>query len=378
MDEKITAAGVAKGIFYSWPGKISEKTEGWKFIPAANTGGQIHNQAEGYCSDKNGRLLGPSVPASKNEFEFYALSFDAKTPENCYWGVFFSDKKDKILVADIYSSVYGSKTKRHYKQVIYGREKATGIHPFLQSVKGVEVWNLQLKPISAQDAAQWCDRLYRTLPPLSDTAPANRLKLLPKTFAALKSGKPWRVVMLGDSIINDTFNSNFQSLLMRLYPKADLKFISSVRGSTGCRYYQEPEHFKSYVSNLKPGLLIIGGLSHKNDIAAIRKVIKMTRQQIGCEILLMSGPLGKDWRKYNQKKPDDDIPAQIRTINHFVKKQRKLAEELQVEFLDAATAWHNYLGKSGKPWQWFQRDAVHGNDRGKQIVGRIIEAHFRP
>jgi hypothetical protein len=371
-------AGVAGDVLYSCPGKISDKTKGWKFIPPANPGGQVYNQAEGYYPDKGGQLLGPSVPVCKNEFEFYLLSFDAKAPENCYWGVFFNDKDDKMLVSDIYASVYAGKEKRHYEQVIYGREKATGIHPFLQSVKGIEAWDLQLKLISAKDAAEWCDRLYQTLPPLSCPAPANRLKLLPKTIAAMKSGKPWRVVMLGDSIVNDTFNSNFQSLLMRLYPKADMKFICSVRGSTGCWHYQEPEHLKSYVSDLKPDLLIIGGISQKNDIDAIRKVIVMTQKQIGCEILLMSGPLGKDWRKYDEKKPEAAISAQRWAPDPFVGKQRQLAGELHVEFLDTATMWHNYLGQSGKPWQWFQRDAVHGDDRGKQIVGRIIEAYFKP
>jgi len=374
----ISVAVFAGDVLYSCPGKISDKTAGWKFIPSAKPGGQVYNQAEGYYPDKGGQLLGPSVPVCKNEFEFYSLSFDAKAPENCYWGVFFNDKDGKMLVPDIYSTVYDGKEKQHYEQVIYGRENATGIHPFLQSVKGIEVWNLQLNPISAKDVAEWCDRLYQTLPQLSYVPPANRLKLLPKTVAAMQTGKPWRVVMLGDSIINDTFNSNFQSLLMRFYPKADIRFICSVRGSTGCWYYQEPEHFKSYVTDLKPDLLIIGGISNKDDIDAIRKVIEMTRKEIGCETLLMSGPLGKDWRQHDEKELDAVLRVQNWTPNPFVEKQRQLAEELNVEFLDTATAWHNYLGQSGKPWQWFQRDAVHGNDRGKQIVGRIIEAYFKP
>lgn len=372
----ITAAGIAGDVLYSCPGKISDKTAGWKFIPSANAGGQAYNAAEGYYPDKGGQLLGPEIPCKG--FEFYMLSFDAKASANCYWGVFFNDKDGKMLVQDIYSTIYGDKEKRHYERVIYGRENATGMHPFLQSVKDIEVWDLHLKPISAKEAAEWSDRLYQTLPPLSYTPPAGRLKLLPKTVDAMQTGKPWRVVMLGDSIINDTFNSNFQSLLLRLYPKADLKFICSVRGSTGCRYYQEPEHFKSYVSDLKPDLLIIGGISQKDDIEAIRKVIATAQKQIGCEILLMSGPLGKDWRKYNEKKTDVALPPQTWTPDTFVGKQRQLADELHVEFLDAATAWHNYLGQSGKPWQWFQRDAVHGNDRGKQIAGRIIEAYFKP
>lgn len=373
----MTITGFAGDVLYSCPGKINDKTAGWKFIPSANPGGQAYNPAEGYYPDKGGQLLGPSVPAGKNEFEFYSLSFDARASADCYWGVFFNDKNGKMLVPDVYSNVYGGKDKQHYEQVIYGRENAAGIQPFLQSVKGIEVWDMQLKPISAKESAEWCDRLYQTLPPLSYTPPAVRLKLLPKTVDAMQTGKPWRVVMLGDSIINDTFNSNFQSLLMRDYPKADLKFICSVRGSTGCWHYQEPEHFKSYVTDLKPDLLIIGGISHKNDIEAIRKVIEMTRKQIGCEILLMSGPLGNDWRKYDKLMPDAALPAQVWTPDPFVEKQRRLADEMKVEFLDIATAWHNYLGQSGKPWLWFQRDVVHGNDRGKQIVGRIIEAYFK-
>ena len=374
----ISIAGFAGYAIYSCPGKITDKTTGWKFIPSANPGGQVYNQAEGYYPDKGGQLLGPSVPAGRNEFEFYSLSFDAKAPENCYWGVFFNDKDGKMLVPDVYANVYAGKEKRHYEQVIYGRENATGIHPFLQSVKGIEVWDMQLKPISANEAAEWCDRLYETLPPLSYIPPADRLKLLPKTIDAMQTGRTWRVVMLGDSIINDTFNSNFQSLLLRDYPKADLKFICSVRGSTGCWYYQYPENFNSYVTDLKPDLLIIGGISQKDDIDAIRKVIEMTKKQIGCEILLMSGQLGKDWRKHDDKNIDAALQAQTWTPDPFVERQRKLAEELHVEFLDTATFWHNYLGQSGKPWQWFQRDTVHGNDRGKQIVGRIIEAYFRP
>ncbi|MEI8246090.1 MAG: hypothetical protein WCI51_09685 [Lentisphaerota bacterium] len=372
----MTITGFAGDVLYSCPGKINDKTTGWKFIPSANPGGQAYNPAEGYYPDKGGQLLGPSVPAGRNEFEFYSLSFDAKAPADCYWGVFFNDKNGRMLVPDVYSNVYGGKDKQHYEQVIYGRENAAGIQPFLQSVKGIEVWDLQLRPISAKDAAEWCDRLYQTLPPLSYTPPADRLKLLPKTVDAMQTGRPWRVVMLGDSIINDTFNSNFQSLLMRLYPKADLKFICSVRGSTGCWYYQEPEHFKSYVTDLKPDLLIIGGISHKSDIEAIRKVIEMTGKQIGCEILLMSGPLDEDWRRHDEQ-TDAIIPPQTWTPNPFVEKQRQLAEELRIEFLDTATAWHNYLGQSGQPWQWFNRDRVHGNDRGKQIVGRIIETYFK-
>lgn len=375
--DKNFAAEISDDVLYSCPGRITDKTIGWEFIPPSNPGGTVYNEAEGYYPDKGGQLLGPSVPTCKNEFEFYSLSFDAKVAEGCHWGVFFQGREGEMLVADIYSSIYAGMDRQHYEQVVYGRENATGLRPFVQSVQGVEIWDMQIKRISAEEAAEWCDHIYRSLPPLSHTLPANRLEFLPKTLEAMKIGRPLRIVMLGDSIINDTFNSNFQSLLLRLYPKADLRFICSVRGGKGCWYFQEPEYFKSHVADLNPDMLIIGGISHGRDIDAIRNVIEMARKQTGCEILLMSGPLGKDWRKYDEGRPDAELPAQTWTPDTFVEKQKKLAAELQVDFLDMATVWHNYLGASLNSWQWFHRDSVHGNDRGKQIAGRIIETYFK-
>lgn len=365
-------------ILYSCSNMITDNTKGWKFIPSANPGGAVYNEAEEYYPDKGGQLLGPSVPICGNEFEFYALGFDTIAPEACHWGVYFHDREGKMIVADVYSSIYAGTDKRHYEQVVYGRENATGLHPFVQSVKGVEIWDLQIKRISAKAAADWCDRLYRTLPQLPYAAPAYRLKCMSGTLSAMKTGRPLRVVMLGDSIVNDTFNSNFQSLLLRLYPKADIRFVCSVHGSAGCWYYQEPEQFESYVADLKSDLLIIGGISHKEDIDAIQKVIEMAQRQIGCEIMLMSAPLGEDWRKYDEAIPGAELPAQAWTPEPFVERQKFLAEEMRVDFLDMATLWHNYLGASRKPWQWFHRDNVHGNDRGKQIAGRIIETYFKP
>jgi hypothetical protein len=375
--EKFSASENLNNLLYSCQGRITDKTAGWKFIPSANPGGAVYNEAEGYYPDKGGQLLGPSVPLCGNEFEFYSLSFDAKAAEDCHWGLFFHDKEGEMIVSDVYSSIYAGQDRQHYEQVVYGRENASGLHPFVQSVKGVEIWDMQIKRISAQEAAEWCDCLYLTLAHLSFTPPISRATLLPKTLEAMKSGRALRIVMLGDSIINDTFNSSFQSLLLCVYPKADLKFICSVRGSTGCWYYQEPENFKNYVADLKPDLLIIGGISHKEDIDAIRRVIEMARKQIGCEVLLMSGPLGEDWRKHDDGRIGAELPIQTWTPDPFIGKQKALAAAMQIEFLDMATVWHDYLGASRKPFQWFHRDRVHGNDRGKQIAGRILEAYFK-
>jgi len=40
--------------------------------------------------------------------------------------------------------------------------------------------------------------------------------------------------------------------------------------------------------------------------------------------------------------------------------------------------WEDYLAGCGRPLNWYQRDFVHANSRGKQILGRIMERFFTP
>ncbi len=358
---------------YTQAGAVTDRTEGWTFIPSVSAGKKVYQEAEGYYSDKGGQLLGPLVATDQNEFAYYQCCFDARAPRGGYWGASFEDKMGRAIVSDNYSSLYPHPEKQHYEQVLYGRENAVGMHPFFQSVAGIEVWNLEIKPISVDWVAEWCDLLYQTLPRVERGAPSDRLKEIPRTVEAMKNGKPWRVVMLGDSIVNDTFNSNFQALWKQAYPKAELQFICSVRGSTGCWYYQEPEAFKKYIQELRPDLLMIGGISHRDDAKGISQVIRMTKEKVGCEIVLMTGPLGKDWRAHEGSQEATALSVQKWSPNPFIEKQRQIAEEMKIGFWDLESEWHHYLGGSKKPWRWYQRDEVHGNDRGKQIIARILE-----
>jgi len=232
--------------------------------------------------------------------------------------------------------------------------------------------------VSRAAAGEISDRLYADLPKVECIPPAGRWSHMPKTMRALREGTPLHIVMLGDSIINDTFNSNYGALLSRLYPRSRLRITCSVRGGTGCWYYKEDENIKSYVLDLKPDLLMIGGVSHRNDTESIREVIRKTRQQLpDCEILLMSGPFGQDPRKG----PTDGVapmPVQRCPADPFTTELEQLAREQRVEFFDMRTPWAGYLGQSGKPHGWLHRDQVHANDRGKQILGRLLECYFAP
>ena len=181
-------------------------------------------------------------------------------------------------------------------------------------------------------------------------------------------------MMLGDSIVNDTSSSCWELLLGRMYPRCTITKITSVRGSTGCWWYKEENRVLNYVVTYKPDLLIIGGISNHDDTESIRDVITQVRASINPEIMLMTGPFGT----YDPT-TDPNWSDTVTPNGHgYRSRLMKLAQEEDAEFLDMTGVWGKYLRECGKPRLWCMRDSVHANDRGFQILGRILEAYFRP
>jgi len=218
------------------------------------------------------------------------------------------------------------------------------------------------------------EELYASIPPLDYKPPKSRWKCLPRTMQRLRSGPELRIVMLGDSIVNDTARSQWHLLLDRSYPKCQITRFTSVRGSTGCWWYRNNDRVKLYVLDQKPDLVIIGGISQRGDIAAIREVIGQIRAGSQAEVLLLSGAFGrvdplndKQWQ-YDIDPAGKDYRARL----------QRLAQELKVEFLDMRAPWGRYIRKSGKKLEWFKRDPVHANPRGEQVEGRILYRYLAP
>lgn len=220
------------------------------------------------------------------------------------------------------------------------------------------------------------DFIYSEMAPLNWMPPADRWRNLERTRKLLQEGGTARVVMLGDSIVNDTSRSAWEKLVERLYPGVTIEKITSVRGSTGCWYYKDPEQLWEYVLRHKPDLLMIGGISHRDDIESIREVIRRVRKALepDPEILLMTPCFGhKDPRydpEWTYEIPNDE--------KSFRARLRRLAEEEQTGFIDMTGPWGQYLRTCGEDIHWFKRDIVHANARGEAILGRILEKFFAP
>ena len=207
-----------------------------------------------------------------------------------------------------------------------------------------------------------------------DYAPEQgRFANIPETMKTLRNGGELRMVLLGDSIIGNTSGSSFELLMMRHYPKCTVKKITSLRSSTGCTYYQEDNRVEDYVLRHEPDLLVIGGISNRGDAEAVRSVIQQVRaKKPDTEVLLLTPVFGS----VTDKNSKDFTPEIDTGTDNFRFNMQKVAAEENCAFFDMSGPWWSYIENSGKTYGWFKGDAVHANQRGCQIIGRLLESWF--
>jgi lysophospholipase L1-like esterase len=227
---------------------------------------------------------------------------------------------------------------------------------------------------AGMSAIERIDAIYAAMNPITYTPPADRFAHLPKTMSRLREGGDLRLVLLGDSIMGNTSASAFELLLMRDYPKCRITKVASLRSSTGCTYYQEDNRVEEYVLKHTPDLLLIGGISNRGDAEAVRSVIKQVRaRKPDTEVLLLT-PVFGSVRDEHIKNFTPEIDTS--TPNFRFGMQRVAAEE-KCAFFDLTGPWWAYIQDSGKTYGWFMGDAVHANERGCQIIGRLLELWFK-
>ena len=310
-----------------------------------------------------------------SSLQYYRLDIRSQSSEKLLWGIVFYDAQGTMLLADVYSSIDPSPSIQH--STFYFQSKANAHRAQIwipaREEQKVVIDEVSITSTSPEAVLTWTDSIYSSIPPVPVIPHPNRLSLLPNTQRALTSGEKIKVVMLGNSIINDTGNSAWELLVEKYYPGTDLEVITSVRGGTGCQYYQENNRVDTFVVQYQPDLLIIGGISHGNDTNAIHNVIRQVREKIQPppEILVMSGPVGKqgDPRlnpEFSLTPPFGDFRASLEAM----------ATDAEVAYFDMKTEWGKYISESGKDYDYFLRDPVHANARGRQVLARILASYF--
>jgi len=227
-------------------------------------------------------------------------------------------------------------------------------------------------PFDKMDPLTFANAVYAKMKPIEYTPPANRWKHIPKTMQRLQNGGTLRMLMLGDSIMDDSAQSRFDLVVQAMYPGSTVVKLQDGFGGGGC--WGMKDNVDHFVIQHQPDLLIIGGISQREDIEAIRSVIRQSKAQLPeLEVLLSTPVMGHENDPYN-KNWTLEIDAEKFAYRANLK---KLAEEENCEFLDLTGVVRKYMLDSGKCIGWFMRDGVHANERGSQAIGRHYVEFFR-
>ncbi len=263
--------------------------------------------------------------------------------------------------------------------------------------------NVLLETATPQEVAQWGDTYYDTLPAkLAYVPKSDRWSRLPLTMNRLRTGQNLRIVMLGDSVEQDTANSPFDVWLERLYPGANIQVISSTRGGTGVNYFMNDVPF--WVLSYKPDLLCIGGIDNPDDMADFQTIVSQVRadnQTNGytTEFLLLTEQwspnveggqfcflaLGVTELDEVPANNPGGVPAGYRgdLLNFCATNGLEYLDLTGVacEFIYGPAA-NAGVGPptdgNGDPYSFWMRDYTHSSDNGKTIQGRMLEAYFAP
>lgn len=328
---------------------------------------------------RNGYWQTPTIRVQP--FHFYRFDFTAKAEKGGLWLAAFFDAHGKEVVANVYDSIEGSADWQPRTFCFRGHAEARHVRfRFHADGQPLSVKAAALVEVDSAAVAEWADGIAAHVPALYYAPPEKRCLRLPKTMKTLQRGGKLRIVMLGDSICNDTSNSLYETLLKRVYPQAQIEVVVSVRGGAGCQYYQDENRVQDYVLRFRPDLVIIAGISHGYDPEAIRSVIRQIKSHSDCECMVLTGAITPDetCREGYFKSSTLTISRALENFEKFTVRMRRMTDEENVEFLDMRSAWNDYVLRSPRPIEWFQRDPIHGNSRGKQIVGRILLRYFEP
>ena len=334
---------------------------------------------------EDGYWQGPTFNVNRRQYYRVLLQSHAQVPG--LWAVMFFDAKDKMLQADHNSGIDVSETWIDNEFFFQSKEGAVTaclwFYPLApQPGKAVSVRDIRVMAAGSERVLAWADKLYAKLPQVDYEPENDRWSLIPRTMKKLENGETVRIVILGDSIGNDTGNSPVDKLIERQYPGSEVKVITSIRGSTGCQYYRHENRVQDYVTRYRPNLVMITAISHGYDLESIRDVVRQIRVQNDAEIILTSGPIGQDKLMIEGYAENKELSLEQAAALHraFLDGLGQLAQEERVEFIPLRTLWNDYLGGPEREYDvmWFMRDRTHANVRGRQVVARLLEKYFAP
>ena len=316
-----------------------------------------------------------SAPFPVQAFHYYQIDFDARAEGRPLIRILYTDATGK----DLPDHSTGMDRSGIFKaQTSFSRAKMDACHAriLIQAhQQPVVLRSLQVHPAGNDAVNTWANEEYPALPDLPDRLFAtDHSEVARSVRGRLISSKHFRIVLLGDSIMNDTGNSPMDVLISKHYPGLYLEIVTSVENAKGSSFYKEEGRVARYVTSKRPDLVLIGGISHGDDIESLAYVVDQIQSQLSCPILLLSGAVGPngDPRLWSEPPEAGEIPP----ATEWAKKVCELATTQGVGFFDIEQAWGTAIMRGIPPYEDYLRDPIHANSRGQLVLARLLERFF--
>lgn len=372
-----TAACTSAEVVYHASFDRGQSLEGWHvFARDGKAAMQTVREANGHhLRVDHGRAASGHVPVEPGQL--YSVRFRLRSERRPLFGVQYFDQRGELLPSDHHT---GLADTRGWQDGLYlTRARPDAAKMAFTLYGGMAVDDLAIATATADDFVAWDAELGRAVKALSFDPPADRWERLPRTARKLRAGGELRIVMLGDSIVNDTLNSILDLRIERANPGVAVTVFPAVTNGGGCWRYRRDGHVQTMVLDHKPDLVVIGGVSHRNDIESIRVVMKEILSRSDAEVLLASGAVAAvDWMVRDRDDPRAERWREnLETANaRYRKALAELAQRDRVAFFDLRDVWETYLEETGQDRTALMRDSVHANVYGQHLLGRMMRVYF--
>jgi lysophospholipase L1-like esterase len=338
-----------------------------------------------------GRHVWRSAPFPVMPGRFYRISYEGRSPagkaylafvgvhRSIDWGRELGSEHGALTATDFTSVETSAEWNGHvfFSQAL--PHSAEGFIRFETLDSVLEVRNLQVETADGPEVFRWVRSLLQRLPP----APYCRSEGTEAVRKRLAAGETLRVVMLGDSVMNDVGHAPWGPLLENAFPGAKVEVFFAVGASTGMREWNRPRDFpekdlswENAVLKPEPHLVLIGGMSNGGAEEDFGQVLERLRRDLPlAEIVLVTRPpLLSECLRYRTAQQWIEGVSVVREER---RRLRRLAREHATGWIDGGRCWLERLlaaRKAGVEPDDFFRDDYHVNALGRAVWAEIMAA----